>query len=88
MNREALLCSALNSHNIGVEAKAVDFVLERVVALLADQDLARCSLLAQDLSLAKGLPDERELRLGLTEDACNGLTGMDTNSDLSFLAVL
>ena len=66
MNRETLGGGSIDLDEIWVEAKAIDLVLERIVALLADQYLSRRGLLAQELSLAECLTNERELRLSLS----------------------
>lgn len=65
----------------GTEDEVTCAGLERLVGLLADQDLARRALRAHTGSLVDRWADQRKLRLGLTNDASNDLTSVDTNLD-------
>ena len=70
------------------ETEAVYFALQRVVTLLANQNLSRLSWLADNLGLAEGLPNERELWFCIAKDSYDSFTCVDTYSDAGFLSIL
>ena len=83
----ASLCLATNIDFLLVEAKVVNLRLKRIVALLTDQNLARCGMLHAALSPVKRLANQAELWFGVTKDANDGLTDVNADSDLHLLAV-
>jgi len=88
VERKAGLGLAASLNLLLVEAEVVHFRLQRKVALLADEDLARCSMLHAVLSAVESLADQAELRLRVAEDAHYGLANVNSYADLHLLTVL
>lgn len=61
--------------------------LECLVGLLADQDLAGRTLRAHTGSFVNSWPNQRELRLGLANNASNHFASVDANLDAQFLRI-